>query len=262
MPKTYKIAAGIFGVLIAVALIVYFVWLRSPAEETAAAAVDVETPTPEPEPTKTLAEQLSARLSGVTLNTSDKIVGDLVSQLSANPKLAAWMANEDLVRRFVAAVDNVAAGTSPRQHVDFLRPSKPFQVISRRGGLYVDPASYHRYDLAAEVFASLDTDGVAALYRELQPLIEEAYREISPPGAVFEDRLVAAIDQLLAVRVPTGQIQLEERTVTTYKYADDALEALSGAQKHFLRMGPDNVAKVQAKLRQIRDALQASVPER
>jgi hypothetical protein len=221
----------------------------------------IATPTPAPEATPTFAEQLSARLTGATLNTSDAIVGELVRELSSHPKLAAWMANEDLVRRFAAAVDNVADGASPRQHVDFLRPATPFRAVSKRDRFYVHPSSYARYNLPAEVFASLDTQGIVALLGELRPLIDEAYREISPPGSDFEDRLIAAIDHLLAVRAPAGDVELEERTVITFKYADDDIERLSDAQRHFLRMGPDNVRKVQAKLREIRDGLQMPVAE-
>ncbi len=40
-----------------------------------------------------------------------------------------------------------------------------------------------------------------------------------------------------------------------YLYADKELEALTAGQKVLLRMGPDNAARVKAKLTAIRDAL-------
>ena len=58
----------------------------------------------------------------------------------------------------------------------------------------IDSASYARYDLVASVFASLDTEGTVALYRELKPLIDDAYAEISPPGRKFDDRLEKAFE--------------------------------------------------------------------
>jgi len=261
MSNTYKLAAGVFAAVIVIVVIVY-VWLRpGGGDEQPIEPIGIAAPSPAPEPTPTLAEQLSARLIGTTLNTSDAIVGELVRELSSHPRLAAWMANEDLVRRFAAAVDNVADGSSPRQHVDFLRPASPFRAVSRRDRFYVHPSSYARYDLPAEVFASLDTEGTVALLGELGPLIDEAHREISPPGSDFEDRLIAAIDHLLAVRAPAGEVELEERTVVTFKYADDDIEKLSDAQRHFLRMGPENIRKVQAKLRELRDELLMTMPE-
>ncbi len=255
MSNVYKVAIGIFLALVVVATVVYLVWLRPATDEEVTEPIPIATPTAAPPPTPTLAEQLSARLKGVTLNTSDAAVRELVGRLSTHPQLSKWLVNEDLVRRFVAAVDNIADGRSPRKHLEFMRPSTPFRAMQKRGTFVVNPSSYHRYDLAADVFLALDTRGTLALYQELKPLIEESYREISPPGRVFDDRLIRAMDHLLEVRIPSGEVELEERTVATFAYADEELESLSDAQRHFLRMGPDNVRRVQAKLRELRDAL-------
>jgi len=259
MANIYKVAVGIFVALVLIAVAVYFWACPGRERPDALETPTVTTPTPVQSPTPSLAEQLSARLSGVTLATSDTAVRELVHDVSSHPQLAKWLVNEDLVRRFVASVDNIAEGRSPRQHLDFMQPTSPFRILDRRGTLYMNPASYHRYDLAAEVIDSLDAAGTVALYRELRPLIDEAYREISPPGSAFEDRLLEAIDHLLAVEIPAGDVELEERTVATFAYADERLESLSDAQRHLLRMGPQNVRRVQAKLREIRDALLLTV---
>jgi hypothetical protein len=42
--------------------------------------------------------------------------------------------------------------------------------------------------------------------------------------------------------------------VLTYAFANQDLEQLSGAQRHLVRMGPDNARKIQAKLRKLRVA--------
>jgi hypothetical protein len=215
----------------------------------------VPTPAPTPLPTPTLDERLSERLAGTTLATSDAVVAELVGQLSANPKLASWLVNEDLVRRFTAGIDNIASGVSPRSHFDFLRPKVGFEVDELQGGeLVIEESSYQRYDLVAEVVSSLDTDGTVRLYRELEPLIDEAYAEIGPRNARFSDRLDAAFDQLLAVPVLEGTAEVEQ-LILTYAWADDELEAMSDVQRHLLRMGPDNVSKIQDKLGDLRAAL-------
>jgi hypothetical protein len=41
-----------------------------------------------------------------------------------------------------------------------------------------------------------------------------------------------------------------------YKYKDERLEALSGPQKQLLRTGPENMRRIKAKLREIKDAMQ------
>jgi hypothetical protein len=249
---------GIFVALVVIIAAAFGWWYlgRDSVDEPLETAV-ASTPTPLLEPTPTLEERLSNRLSGTTLATSDIVVRELVSEISANPKLAAWLVNDDLVRRFVASADNIASGISPQAHLDFLRPREGFEVDQRRNGvLVIENGSYARYDFVAQVVSSLDTEGMVTLYRELEPLIDEAYAEIGPANAKFDDRLDRAFDLLLAVPVLEGPAQVEQ-LVVTYAWADDKLEALSGAQRHFLRMGPENVSLIQGKLREFRAALAA-----
>jgi Protein of unknown function (DUF3014) len=256
MNSSTKTIIAVFSVLIIIVAVVYFVWIRPGVQEEVVEIVET-VPIPEPTPTPTLAERLSERLVGTTLRTSDVIVRELVSELSANPKLAAWLANEDLVRRFVAAVDNTANGISPTTQLDFMRPKGKFKVVTKGDVITIDPKSYARYDLATQVFVSLDTEGSAALYRELEPLIDDAYAEISPPGSRFSDRLDAAIEELLEVTPPSGKPELKPKVVT-YVYVDESLENLSAAQRQLLRMGPDNAMLIKAKLRDLQAALQTN----
>ncbi len=256
MTDTNKIAAGIVAVLLALMLVVWLVfmlpkWGKDSTEVDLTPAV---APLPTPEPTPSLQERLSQRLKGTTLSTSDAAIRELAAQLSARPELAAWLVNEDLVRRFVASVDNISEGTSPRQHLEFIAPAGAFEVQERDGRLVVAPASYDRYDTVAAVITSLDTEGTVALYRELKPLIDDAYAEISPRGASFDARLAEVFDELLAVPVLSGDVEVEQKVVT-YTYADPRLESMTAAQRQLLRMGPENVAMVQAKLRELKAAL-------
>jgi hypothetical protein len=257
MNSSTKTIIAVFTALVIVVAAVYFFWIRPGMRESAVEVVEAATPVPEPSPTPTLAERLSGRLAGTTLRTSDVIVRELISELSANPKLAAWLANEDLVRRFVAAVDNVANGISPTTQLDFMRPKDTFQVVKKGDEITIDPKSYARYDLVTQVFVSLDTEGSVALYRELEPLIDDAYAEISPPGSRFSDRLDAAVEELLEVTPPSGDPKLKPK-VLTYVYVDESLENLSGAQRQLLRMGPDNVLLIKAKLRDLKAGLQSN----
>ena len=262
MAENNRTIIGIFVALVVVIVAVFGWWYlsRDSVDEPLETAVAAP-PTPIPEPTPTLEERLSSRLSGTTLATSDAVVRELASEISSHPKLAAWLVNEDLVRRFVASVDNIASGVSPQAHLGFLRPKEGFEVDQQPNGvLLIEADSYGRYDLVAQVFASLDSEGTVALYRELKPLIDEAYAEIGPPNSKFDDRLERAFDQLLAVPVLEKPAEVEQ-LIVTYAWADDKLEALSGAQRHFLRMGPDNVRLIQGKLRELRAALAAQPGE-
>jgi len=227
--------------IVVVALAAAFLLLRGRTEDVPPPAVTEATPVPEPTATP-------SPFSGVSLVGSDEAVRQAAGDLSENPAWVRWLAHDDLVRRFVASVNLVAKGRSPRNQLGFLRPKRPFQVVERGGAVYADPASWHRYDTVVSVVMSIDPARAAALYREIHPLLDEAYREISRPGARFDDLLARAVDHLLATPIPGGEPELE-RKVVTWRFADPALEGLSDAQRQLLRLGPENARKVQEWLR-------------
>ena len=198
------------------------------------------------------------RLEGLNLNKSDDLVRKLATELSSHPQISVWLKNEDLVRKFAAIVDNLVNDLSPRSLVEFLAPKGEFKVIKKGGSFFVDPASYNRYDLLTEVFVSLDTQECAKLYWDLKPLFQEAYLELGYPTQHFHDNLTDAMVELLKTPVVDGDLMLEKKVVT-YKMVDPKLEQLTLPQKHLLRMGPRNVRKIQAKLREL--ALAIGFPE-
>ena len=60
---------------------------------------------------------------------------------------------------------------------------------------------------------------------------------------------------LLETPLPAGPLRVRPKGATGSQYADAILESLPGAQKQLLRMGPDNAAVVQQRLRLIAQAL-------
>ncbi len=242
------IALIILGIL-ACSAFIYFQIMRGlsddePPPPVAPPVAELPLPAPEPEP----------ELEVPPLDGSDEMVRSLIRTLSAHPRLAAYLAPEALVRRFVAAVVNIANGESPRPQLGFLEPKGDFRVSEREGTLYVDSASYARYDLVTDIFDSLDDEQSLELYRQLKPLFDEAYQELGYPGGDFDDPLARAIDRVLLAPVPAGRVTVKRR-VNTYRYADPALEALGPVAKHLHRMGPANARTVQSKLRLLRASL-------
>ena len=114
----------------------------------------------------------------------------------------------------------------------------------------LDPARYHRYDGYAAAVDGLDAVGTARLYLTLKPRIVDAYRTLGYPNGDFDPVLAKAIALLLAVPSIDRPIPVREKIIT-YAFVDPELEGLSAAQKQLLRMGPQNIALVQQKLRQI-----------
>ncbi len=197
----------------------------------------------------------------VSLPESDGRIRDLAGKLSVDPELARWLQEQDLARRFTASVSNIAEGESPRTSLSFMAPAGAFEVgaAEANGRSVIAPLSYARYDLVARVLGSVDVSGAAMVYRELKPLIDQAYREIAPPDQTFETAFGRAIQHLLAVPVPQGPVEVEPKGAL-YVYASPELEGLSKAQKHLLRMGPGNMRVIQAKLRELRTALSLPTP--
>jgi len=82
----------------------------------------------------------------------------------------------------------------------------------------------------------------------LTPAIEEAYKDLGYPDTEFGNTLKKAVMELLKVPVVEENIKLQKKVVT-YMLANPEFENLSAAQKHLLRMGPDNMRLIQGKLR-------------
>jgi hypothetical protein len=190
----------------------------------------------------------------VELDKSDDLVRQLAAEISSHPRIAQWLQSKDLIRRFVAAVDNIANGLSPRAHIDFFQPPGEF-VTLKRGDIYIaDPDGYGRYHTVVDVFVSLDSGRCVSLFRTMKPLCQEAYRDLGYPDQDFEQTILRAIVELMGTPVIEGNIFLE-KAVLNYIILDPTLEHLSDAQKHLLRMGPENVGAIQAKLREMALAL-------
>jgi hypothetical protein len=213
----------------------------SPAPVATSAAV----PTPAP-----------VRLELPPLNASDAIVRAWVAALSANRDFARWLIPDQLIRKFVAAVENIAQDEDPIAHIRHLAPPTRFQAMGPKTALVADPKSYRRFDAFASVVASIDATAAARLYLNLGPLFDDAYAELGHPKGEFDQTLVRALGRLVATPASPRRFDLVRQKVS-FAFADPQLEALAPAQKMMIRMGPDNRAKVQAKLEEFRAALEA-----
>ncbi|MFN7981975.1 MAG: DUF3014 domain-containing protein [Vicinamibacterales bacterium] len=193
------------------------------------------------------------------LDQSDAVVRSLVKALSGNPRIAAWLTTDNLIRNFTVVVANAAEGTTPAKHLGVLRPATPFRVVTRGEDIRVDPRSFDRYNDLGAAAASVDAAGAARLYTALKPRIAEAYRDLGQPDTPFDRTLESAIVKLLDVPQVDGTMRLKPHGGTGYAFVDPALENLSPVQKQLLRTGPDNVRRIQTAIRAIAVAL--GIPE-
>ncbi|HOX47012.1 MAG TPA: DUF3014 domain-containing protein [Myxococcota bacterium] len=205
---------------------------------------------PAPAPAEAPPEEEIAPATAVA--PTDEELRALLGRLSKDASF--WLENEGILDRLVATIEAVARGESPRKLVPFLAPEGRFLVLERDGRLFLDPACYARYDPIALSFVSLDTAAVAEQYRTLGRWLRRSQRALGVPGRTLRQALVESFSELLAVPVFTGDVPLSGTSVNL-KMDIPALEGLSEAQKHLFRMGPANVLRVQAKLRELGAAL-------
>lgn len=240
------IAAGLLlitGALVTVLMLVF----RHPAPKPAA---------PPPSTVEAARPSAAPAVPVPPLEGSDAFVRDLAKGLSSHPQLALWLGAKELARTLAAVVDNVAAGSSPAPHLSFLAPKEPFAVIEKRGRTVVDLRSYARWNAFAEGVSAIDATECARVYALLEPLFEAAWRELGHPEP-FRKGVEQAAAALLAVPVVEAEVPVTPvvRAVRVYEYGDPKLEALTPAQKQLLRMGSANVARIQAKVREVLAAL-------
>jgi hypothetical protein len=233
-------------------VVIYFAFIKGKPEEMTIQESTVEL-SPRAPVEETPVEKIPEPLQ-VDLAESDGVVRDRAQEISSHPEFAAWLESKNLITKFTAAVDNIAQGSIPRAHIDFFKPKGKFRTFMRGGRHYISPASYARYNLAANVLNSLDVADTVRLYRQLKPAIQEAFRELGYPEENFQNTLILAIHELLKVPVVEKNIPLESKVIS-FAIADSRLEGMSDAQKSLLRMGPENVRKIQAKLREFGLAL-------
>ncbi|NRB23623.1 DUF3014 domain-containing protein [Shewanella sp.] len=189
-----------------------------------------------------------------SLSNSDGYVHQKTVEIADGMKIEPMLVEKDLVRHFVVFIDNIAQGELARKVSPLKAPDRSFTVSDITNKTYLNPDSYHRYDLYANFVANLDEQQLAATYKELTPLLEEAFEELGYGDMSFNQRLLQAIDIMLAAPVIEQPIELDGISVN-YQFVDPQLEALPNAQKLMVRMGPENTKKVKAALRKLKKYL-------
>lgn len=254
-------------VLAAIAGIVLYVSSTSTPEQVvtqkievpAATAPIVEVPPPvsppKPEPVVELVEEQSLppepQFVLPLLDESDALIRDGVMTLTRHEGINQWLSPTQLIRKYVAFVDNIAHGQVAKEPVRALAPEGPFLVNKVSEGVFeLDPASYDRYNSFMQIAVSVDARRAAEFYHLLHPLIQDAYSELGYGDKSFDDVVFQAMDRLQETPVIEGPIRLVQ-PVVMYRFEDEQLENLSASQKQLIRMGPENTRQLKAKIREI-----------
>jgi PHD/YefM family antitoxin component YafN of YafNO toxin-antitoxin module len=194
------------------------------------------------------------------LSQMDTYLRALLGTLSAHPDFVRWLATDDLIRQLAHGIDRLSRGQSPASDLAVLRPTGDFGVAGRRDDITIDPASFRRYDRHVALLESLDPQAVVNAYHTIHPRLDEAYRGLGRAEGGVDTALRVALKNLIEAPIPQEPIAVVPGRGSTYAYSEAEYERLSAAQKQLLRMGPAHARRVQARLREIQAALEASPP--
>ena len=187
------------------------------------------------------------------LAASDSLAQDTAVGLFGHDAFARLFLPEGLIRHFVVTIDNLPRKTYAQR----LSPVRPvpgtFAVTGGDDTLAIAEQNAYRYHPYVLVLEAPEAKKLVAAYVLLYPLFQSAYQELGYPNGYFNDRLVVAIDDLLAAPEAAAPRLVQPKVL--YQFADAGLEERSAGQKIMIRMGPANEARVKAKLRAIRREL-------
>ncbi len=249
------------AVVLAGAAVLFFSWRASRAPVAAQSTSASSLPPPDHAPKRRRRQCRIALVPEVAgnataplpaLDESDVPLHDALGDVMGKQAVDRIFKPELLVRHIVVSIDNLS-----RRHMAVeLRPTKPlagaFIATGNDQQGTIDVANFQRYVPYVQAVQAIDTKRLAALYVRFYPLFQQAYQSLGYPNGYFNDRLIVAIDNLLA----TPEVSLRDialvRPNVMYQFADPKLEQLSAGQKLLLRVGPQNAAIIEAKLRELR----------
>jgi len=188
------------------------------------------------------------------LMVSDTTMLNTLAELFGPAALGKVFYEDMIIHRFVATVDNLPRKNVPARNLPVKPIAGPLVTSAADGNVSISPDNASRYAAYVQMAGAIDAKTLVAAYVHFYPLIQEDYRNLGYPKGYFNDRLIEAIDDMLAAPEASNPPQVVQPKVL-YEYADPQLEARSAGQKILIRMGSENAARVKAKLREIRSEL-------
>lgn len=244
------------GALLAVAGALFYFWSQRPEPPPQPPKVEPQAAAPPTSAEPRIEHPIEAPAAEAlpALADSDSPVRAALAGIFARAPFEQLFQSQDLVRRFVASIDNLPRKSVAQRLMPLKPVPGPLRTTGSEGSLVIDADNAVRYAPYVHALEALDSAKLVAIYVHFYPLFQQAYVELGYPSRYFNDRVFEVIDNLLATPEVKGPIALTQPKVL-YEFADPALQELSSGQKMLLRMGAENEAKVKAKLRELKRAL-------
>ena len=199
--------------------------MRSVSEEV--------TPAPVAAPITTPAQTLPV------LQASDGFVRENFEQWSVPTRFTE---QGDLLARLAAVVANAADGIVPTRLLKPIALVEKYTVQAAGDQLYLDSASYDRYQTYVAAVEIIPPAKAAAFMRLVDPLLVEALAQLGErrsPSLLLQD----AAERLFGLPTLRSEIELVKKEAI-YQYANEDLEMLTEFDKQLLRFGLNNVQRL------------------
>src|SRR3954447_4931583 len=228
-------------------------------------------PPPTPPPPPGIQNPIAASPRGLpSLDESDGFLKNALVRVLGKKGVLSFLYPDGFVRHFVATVDNLGREVAPVRLWPVQQIPREFQVEGPPGATVVSAANAQRYVPFVRFAEAADTRKVVAVYKQVYPLLQQAYEELGYPGKYFNDRVIEVIDELLATPEIAGPIKVKLVRVQggsrspppIYQYEDPTLESRSAGQKILMRIGRDNAVRLKAKLAEARRLIARGAPPR
>lgn len=251
---------GVVAIAVLGAAAAYFFYTPAPQQEQ----LQVQAPQLPPPPALPVVRQIIEASPEITplptLNESDAFVLEALSGLIGDPELVRLFVNKQIIHCIVATIDNLPRSQLPADVIPVAPAPGRFVVAGSGNNLIISPENAVRYAHYMKIAASLDTKALVNLYVTLYPLFQEAYEDLGYPKGYFNDRLLVAIDDLLASQDISEPVRLVQPKVY-YQYANPLLEDRSIGQRILMRIGKQNRALLMSSLAEIRQELKLHMRE-
>jgi hypothetical protein len=251
----YRFLIVAMALVISGAIAAYLFWkqIQPPPAPVQIQAPPAATPAAQPE-VRNVVEAPPSQPPMPSLADSDKLIIDALTGLIGNKSLMGFIHSDRFIRNFVATIDNLPGRRAPMSVMPVNPAPGNFATSRETGSLTISPGNAARYSAYVSIAEAIDAKKLVGLYVRLYPLFQQAYEELGYPGKYFNDRLMVALDDLLAAPIATGPVKLVQPNVY-FQYADPGLERRSIGQRILMRLGSRNEDLVKTRLREIREEL-------
>ena len=189
-----------------------------------------------------------------TLDSSDSLVRDIVSQHQSSEGLSNWLSLDDLIRRSASFMDGLARGSISEKIFPLGSPEGTFTTHRQGDVIWLNAGNYERYDDVISILLKIDMEKMAQFFHKVRPLLESAFAELGYRPRQMDGIILQTIDNILTTPLIVEPLKLTRDSVA-YKFADPELESLMPLQKQLLRAGPENTRRIQQQAKVLRQAL-------